>query len=169
MEWSTVERATKTEVNTRTEFFKKEWASSSGLCRRHKPYHPHHVKVSPRGPRQKRECFSHWRKSDKVWRRRQCVWTYSFLIFFFRSWTTSLAPFGERKFAERKRFWTVEEKWQTKEWCVSSAYADWLIADCHTNREEGEQDLKGQYVQTDRFWSGTAILPATVTTDSQVD
>ena len=29
---------------------KKEWASSVGLYYKHKPQHPHHVKVSPRGP-----------------------------------------------------------------------------------------------------------------------
>ena len=29
---------------------KKEWASSVGLCQRHKPQHPHHTKVSPQGP-----------------------------------------------------------------------------------------------------------------------
>ena len=28
---------------------KKECASSVGLCQKHKPQHPHHVKVSPRG------------------------------------------------------------------------------------------------------------------------
>ena len=28
---------------------KKEWASSVGLCQRHKPQHHHHVKVRPRG------------------------------------------------------------------------------------------------------------------------
>ena len=28
---------------------KKEWASSAGLCQKHEPQHPHHVKVSPRG------------------------------------------------------------------------------------------------------------------------
>ena len=28
---------------------KKEWASLAGLCQKHKPLHPHHVKVSPRG------------------------------------------------------------------------------------------------------------------------
>ena len=27
----------------------KEWASSAGLCQRHKPQHPHHVNVSPWG------------------------------------------------------------------------------------------------------------------------
>ena len=27
----------------------KEWVSSVGLCQKHKPQHPHHVKVSPRG------------------------------------------------------------------------------------------------------------------------
>ena len=27
---------------------KKDWASSTGLCQRHKPQHPHHVKVSLR-------------------------------------------------------------------------------------------------------------------------
>ena len=27
----------------------KEWASLVGLGQRHKPQHPHHVKVSPRG------------------------------------------------------------------------------------------------------------------------
>ena len=25
----------------------KEWASLGGLCQRHKPQHPHHVKVRP--------------------------------------------------------------------------------------------------------------------------
>ena len=50
MEENTVERAIKTEKDTRTEFFlKKEWAGSVGLCQKHKPQHPHHVKVSPRG------------------------------------------------------------------------------------------------------------------------
>ena len=28
---------------------KKEWAGSVGLCQRHKPQHPHHMKVSPWG------------------------------------------------------------------------------------------------------------------------
>ena len=28
---------------------KKEWASSVGQCQKHKPQHPHHVKVSPWG------------------------------------------------------------------------------------------------------------------------
>ena len=29
---------------------KKTWASSAGLCQKHKLQHPHHVKVSSRGP-----------------------------------------------------------------------------------------------------------------------
>ena len=29
---------------------KREWASSVGLCQKHKPQHPHHEKVSTRGP-----------------------------------------------------------------------------------------------------------------------
>ena len=33
---------------------KKEWASSVGLCQKHKPQHPHHVKVSPWGQKQRR-------------------------------------------------------------------------------------------------------------------
>ena len=33
-----------------TEQNRKEWASSVGLCKKHDPQHPHHVKVSPRGP-----------------------------------------------------------------------------------------------------------------------
>ena len=28
---------------------KKEWANSVGLCQRHKPQHPHNVKVNPWG------------------------------------------------------------------------------------------------------------------------
>ena len=28
---------------------KKEWANSVGLCQKHKPRHPHHVKVNPWG------------------------------------------------------------------------------------------------------------------------
>ena len=40
MEWNTIERAIKTETDTRTE--QKEWISSFAQ-------HPHHVKVSPRG------------------------------------------------------------------------------------------------------------------------
>ena len=28
---------------------KEEWASSAGLCQKHKLQHPHHVKWSPRG------------------------------------------------------------------------------------------------------------------------
>ena len=46
MEWNTVERAIKTEIEEQN---KKEWASSVGLCQKHKPQHPHDVKVSPRG------------------------------------------------------------------------------------------------------------------------
>ena len=42
MEYNTVE------IDTRTDY--KEWASSVDLCQRHEPQHPHHVKVSPRGP-----------------------------------------------------------------------------------------------------------------------
>ena len=30
---------------------KKEWASTVSLCHRHKPQHPQHVKMSPRGLR----------------------------------------------------------------------------------------------------------------------
>ena len=26
-----------------------------------------------------------------------------------------------------------EKKWQSKEWCVSSIYAEWLMAVCHLN------------------------------------
>ena len=46
-ELNTVERAIKTEIDTRTEFLKKEWGSSVGLCQGKKPQRPHHVKVSP--------------------------------------------------------------------------------------------------------------------------
>ena len=49
MEWNTVERAKKTETDTRAEK-KKEWASSVDFCQRHKPQHPRNVKVSPWGP-----------------------------------------------------------------------------------------------------------------------
>ena len=48
MEWITVENAIKTEIETETRTDKKEWASSVGSCQKHKPQHPHHVKVSPR-------------------------------------------------------------------------------------------------------------------------
>ena len=47
MEWNTVERAIKTEADTRTE--QKVWASSAGLCQRHKLQHSYHVKMSPWG------------------------------------------------------------------------------------------------------------------------
>ena len=43
-----VERATKTEKTQ--ELSKKGWASSVGLYQKHKPQHPHHVKVNMRGP-----------------------------------------------------------------------------------------------------------------------
>ena len=43
MERSTVEMAIKTEIDQ--EHNKKEWASLVGLCQKHKPQHPHHVKV----------------------------------------------------------------------------------------------------------------------------
>ena len=39
--------------------------------------------------------------------------------------------FGQRDFNERKWRWAVGEKRQSKEWCVSPARADWLIAVCH--------------------------------------
>ena len=52
MERNTVERSIKTETDTRTEFKKKEWASSVGLGQRHKPQHPHHVKARPRGKKE---------------------------------------------------------------------------------------------------------------------
>ena len=42
MEWNTVERAIRQEQTH--EQNKKEWESSVGLCQRHKPQHPHHVK-----------------------------------------------------------------------------------------------------------------------------
>ena len=48
MESNTVERAIKTETDTRTEK-KKEWTSSVSLCQRDKLQHPYHVKVSPWG------------------------------------------------------------------------------------------------------------------------
>ena len=44
MEWNTGERALKTEADIRTE---KDWASSVGLCKRHKPQRPHHVQSLP--------------------------------------------------------------------------------------------------------------------------
>ena len=47
MKWNTVERTTKTETGTRTE--SKEVGKLGWLFRRHKPQHPHHVKLSPRG------------------------------------------------------------------------------------------------------------------------
>ena len=48
MELKTFEKkAIKTEIDTRIE--EKESASSVGLCQRHKPQHPHRVKMSPRG------------------------------------------------------------------------------------------------------------------------
>ena len=34
---------------------KNEWASSAGLCQRHKPQHPHHVKLSPLGQKYEKE------------------------------------------------------------------------------------------------------------------
>ena len=34
---------------------KKEWASSINLCHRHKPQHPHHVKVGPWGQQKKKK------------------------------------------------------------------------------------------------------------------
>ena len=37
------------ERNRRKNRIKRLWAISVGLCQRHKPQHPHHVKVSPRG------------------------------------------------------------------------------------------------------------------------
>ena len=52
----TVERDIKTETDTRAEEEKKKggrgkvWASSTAFCQKHKPQHPHHVKVSPLGP-----------------------------------------------------------------------------------------------------------------------
>ena len=45
MECNTVERARN---RHKSRIKKKEWASSVGLCQKHKPQHPHHVKVSPR-------------------------------------------------------------------------------------------------------------------------
>ena len=42
----TVERATKTETDTRTEY---KGVGKLGLFQKHKPKHPHHVKVSTRG------------------------------------------------------------------------------------------------------------------------
>ena len=59
MEMNTVERATKTEMDTRTEFKKKEWASSVGLCRDINRNIPYQVKVSPRGriTRQHQVCW----------------------------------------------------------------------------------------------------------------
>ena len=55
MERNTVESAIKTETDTRTEFFFKKGVDKLGwLCQRHKPQHPHHVKVSPWGRQSKR-------------------------------------------------------------------------------------------------------------------
>ena len=34
---------------------KKEWESSVGLRQKHKPQHPHHVKVSPSGQKKKKK------------------------------------------------------------------------------------------------------------------
>ena len=47
MEWNTVERARKTEIDTRTE--EKGAGKLGWFMFRNKPQNPHHVKVSPRG------------------------------------------------------------------------------------------------------------------------
>ena len=59
MEGNAVERAMKTETDTRTE--SKQWASLVGFCLRHKPWHPHHEKVSPGGCRldERSKCTGH--------------------------------------------------------------------------------------------------------------
>ena len=44
-------------------------------------------------------------------------------------------PFGQRGCGWRKWFWTVRSEWCSKEWCASSARANWLIAVWrHVNR-----------------------------------
>ena len=64
MDWNTVERDIKTEIDTRTEY-KKESASPVGLCQKDKPQRPHHVKVSPRG--QNEEC----ERTNRYWMNRK--------------------------------------------------------------------------------------------------
>ena len=49
MKRNTVERPIKTEMTQAQN--EKEWASSVGLCPKHNPQHPHHVKVNPPGQR----------------------------------------------------------------------------------------------------------------------
>ena len=49
MEYNTVERAIKTEADTKT-VKKKVWENLAGLCQ-----HPHHVKVSPWGKKEEEE------------------------------------------------------------------------------------------------------------------
>ena len=67
MKRNTVERAIKTETDKRTEI-KKEWASSVGLCSRHKLQHPHHVKVSQRGPNKAKTASEQQsRKAERCW------------------------------------------------------------------------------------------------------
>ena len=43
-----VERTNKGEIRPEEQNM-KEWASSVGLCQKHKPQHPHHMEVSPWG------------------------------------------------------------------------------------------------------------------------
>ena len=56
MERNTVERAIKTETDTRT--IRKEWANSVGLCQKHKPQHSRHVNVNSRGSTSSLQLFS---------------------------------------------------------------------------------------------------------------
>ena len=45
---------------------KKVWASSAGLCQSHKPQHPQHVKVSPRGHRKLQRQLAHIKHIKRI-------------------------------------------------------------------------------------------------------
>ena len=45
---------------------KKVWTSSAGLCQSHKPQHPQHVKVSPRGHRKLQRQLAHIKHIKRI-------------------------------------------------------------------------------------------------------
>ena len=77
---------------------------------------------------QEGECSTSRLKVQQKWRHRPHVWNV------FSSLTHYDQPhLLEWELTERKWFWTVVHKEQSKKWCVSTARVDWPIAGCHSN------------------------------------
>ena len=93
MEWNTVERAIETEIDTRTEY--KGVGKLGWFMSKHKPQHPHHVKVRPRGRLEKGSSFKElwWTAKPRwslVWLRNKAILKHSVNCHKFLQLLTSL-------------------------------------------------------------------------------